>query len=1040
MSASLPDFTSSQWEFLSVMAAFDMPVSLDVIAQLVQLPPSHFFELMRTCESLSWIYQDETGAVGLTNTLPQDARSKIQKINSINKLIALAEHIKLNHLADKIPQKAYDNLLMHSRQKGLTLRDEMSLTIKTLKEGQRDFAKKHMRQIDLLLPSVEAASAENAWFIPASIRLAEYCIARGVEISIVIKLLTKTIVMAEAVGDQRSWAMAHLILGRACWFQGRITDAVSYLALGKEKTEELGDQDILAYASWFIAIYYVLQGYLNKAESYLKAVTQHAMQKEEYILAYEAPILLVYCDINRGDFHRAIGTIDFFRRAAIKRKDYYSATFYRAQLGIGLWVIGKREEAIFHLEGTRTDALAADNIVGYWVSLHVLSCLYLHEGNFDKGLPLFEESLKIAGQAEIVNYVFHPIFLESYFNAEQAGCKLPDEWRFDAFFERIMAEPNIDLQGVALRLRAVRGVAAGEDEELILKDLQDSEALLEKCEDSLQLAKTKMEMVRYYLRNQNDKKARSLANEVYYRELTGYSEMFFPDDLEFLLEDEKMESAGGRDYGTSLEPIFRILEELFSAPDDAMRLELFLSTLSRFFRAERSGVFVFGEEKQQTPELRTARNLSRSIIGDQNFHHSMAMIMASYRGKKPILSKGEMDAAHALDKGCLSAMCLPLLTATGVRAVLYFDNSYLPNCFDFVSLPMLESLGHHLAGILEKQEARAAASAQAESSQQNVRIVLPAPSDFSGVDIIIKDQKMIRLLNQARRLAESEAPILILGETGSGKEVIAQWIHNNSARHDKPFVVVDLTTIPENLMESELFGHEKGAFTGAHSQTIGRVEISEGGTLFFDEIGEISLQLQVKLLRLLEQKTFTRVGGTKTKRADFRLVAATNRNLFDEVRAGRFREDLYYRLNTLELTIPPLRERKGDIVSLAHHFITYYAKKYNKPPLMLTDEQIAVMKKYKWPGNVRELKHVIERAVLVSESDRLELVFPNMQESPTAETPFSDFPSLDEIQRRYIRFVLDHTDGRISGPGNASDILDINRTTLNSRMRKLGMR
>ena len=466
-------------------------------------------------------------------------------------------------------------------------------------------------------------------------------------------------------------------------------------------------------------------------------------------------------------------------------------------------------------------------------------------------------------------------------------------------------------------------------------------------------------------------------------------------------------------------------------------MDLFLSTLSRFFRAERSGIFVFGDNGI---ELKTARNLSRSIIGDQNFQSSMELIVTCHKIKEPILSKNLRNTGGALYKGCLSAICLPILKEVDVKAVLYFDNSYLPNCFDFVSPAMLESLARQLSVILERQEIGIQHTIGSPIPANKAGVIIPAPSEFGGIDVIITDHKMVKLLNQAKHLAESDAPILILGETGAGKEVVAQWIHNRSSRNDKPFVIVDLTTISENLVESELFGHEKGAFTGAHRQKIGRIEIAEEGTLFFDEIGEISPQLQIKLLRLLEQKTFTRVGGTKTKKADFRLIAATNRNLLDEVKAGRFREDLYYRINALELTIPPLRERKSDIVALAHHFLAYYAKKYNKKVSRLTEDQLRTMKNYSWPGNIRELKHVIERAVLVSEEDRLDFNFSNQSECLPLEGFFANFPSLDEVQRRYIQFVLNHTGGKNSGTGGAAEILKMKRTSIISRMKKLGMR
>ncbi len=949
MSMERCDFTSSQWVFLSIMAAFDSPVSLDVIAQLSPLPLGLLIELIRKCESYGWVYLDDNGAYGLSDILPDDVKQKLGRVNSPEKLAKIVRRIKSKGLIDKIPREAFLDLLHKSEGENLTIKGEMTLAIEALKEGKRDIAEKHISQIDRLLPSVGESSSGKAWFVSEGIRLSEYCRARYISSRTNILILEKIISMSQEIGDERNWAIANLLLGRIYWLRDKLCDALLYLEKGKEKAEELGDHDILSHASFYIGVYYFIQGYLNKAANYLEPATQDIWASEEYLLGCEAPNLISYCYMNRCDFQRAISTLDFFRQLAIKHRDHFTASYYRALLGINLWIAGKREEAVFHLEGAMADALSADNASAYWLSHEGLCYLYFSEGAIDQGVPLFKRMLQLANEVGIVPWIYHPAFFESYFNAEQAGAELPAEWRFDALFERIMREPNIDLQGTALRLRAVKSITEGKDEASIFKDLQDSETLLEKCEDSFQLAKTRIEIVRYYLRNNQYEKAAGLAYNIY-RQLTVYSEIFFPDDLRFLLEQTKIDAA----TPVTLEPTIRILEELFSRPE-TIRMDLLLSTLSGFFRAERSGIFVFSRGKTELPELQMARNLSRSIISDQNFRRHMDMIKACYQSQKPILENLPKEAFGSKEKRHVSVICMPLLRER-VQAVLYFDNSYIPNCFDFVDLPMLESLGRYLSGILARQESGMLDADEPLYSPVNAGCVIHDSLDLSGIDILVKDKKMVKTLNQATHLAESDAPVLILGETGVGKEVVSQWIHRHSARRDKPFVVVDLTTIPENLIDSELFGHEKGAFTGAHQKKIGRVEMAEGGTLFFDEIGEIPQHLQVKLLRLLEQKTFMRVGGTKTKTADFRLVAATNRNLLTEVKAGHFREDLYFRLNTLELSIPPLRERVEDVSVLVRHFIMYFAKKYKKKILPITKDQVSALKNYTWPGNVRELK------------------------------------------------------------------------------------
>jgi transcriptional regulator with PAS, ATPase and Fis domain len=258
-------------------------------------------------------------------------------------------------------------------------------------------------------------------------------------------------------------------------------------------------------------------------------------------------------------------------------------------------------------------------------------------------------------------------------------------------------------------------------------------------------------------------------------------------------------------------------------------------------------------------------------------------------------------------------------------------------------------------------------------------------------------------------------------------------------RSEGVVVVVDCATIPENLVESELFGYEKGAFTGADKQKLGRVELAHNGTLFLDEIGELPLHLQTKLLKTLEEKTFVRIGGGRSIRSDFRLIAATNRTLKDEVAAGRFREDLFYRLNVFPLSMPPLREREEDITELARYFVDLYARKYGRQGLELSRKDIDMMMRYAWPGNVRELKNVIERAVILTKDKELQIpLFPTGSQTG-AKATFDDLTTLDELQRRYIKHVFEYTKGKVSGPGGAAEILGMKRTSLYSRMKALGM-
>jgi formate hydrogenlyase transcriptional activator len=288
-------------------------------------------------------------------------------------------------------------------------------------------------------------------------------------------------------------------------------------------------------------------------------------------------------------------------------------------------------------------------------------------------------------------------------------------------------------------------------------------------------------------------------------------------------------------------------------------------------------------------------------------------------------------------------------------------------------------------------------------------------------------------------VAPTDATVLLQGETGTGKELLARALHQLSDRRDRPFVAVNCAAIPAGLLESELFGHERGAFTGALAQRVGRFELAHQGTLFLDEIGELPLDLQPKLLRVLQEHEFERVGGTRTRHADVRLVVATNRELAQMVDAGQFRADLYYRLNVFPITIPPLRQRPEDIPLLVRHFVRHYARRLRKRIDTIPAEALAALTRYEWPGNVRELQNVIERAVILSPGPVLQLAWgARLQSQPAAGLP-ARVRTLQEVEREHILRVLQDTNRVVGGPNGAAARLGLRRTTLLYRMEKLGI-
>jgi DNA-binding NtrC family response regulator len=305
--------------------------------------------------------------------------------------------------------------------------------------------------------------------------------------------------------------------------------------------------------------------------------------------------------------------------------------------------------------------------------------------------------------------------------------------------------------------------------------------------------------------------------------------------------------------------------------------------------------------------------------------------------------------------------------------------------------------------------------------------------------IIGRSPQILQVLDFVSQVARTDTSVLILGESGTGKEGIAESIHQLSERSQKPLIKVNCAGLPSSLIESELFGHEKGAFTGAHERRLGKFEQAQGGSIFLDEIGEMPLEMQSKLLRVLQEKEIERIGGKGAFKVDVRIIAATNRNLETEVADGRFRMDLYYRLNVFPISVPPLRERPADIPLLAEHFISKFSQKFSRGIRSVSDQAMAVLKSYKWPGNVRELENLIERNLLLSQSPVIDKIV--FLSSPQAAELTGSLPgrikTIDEVERDHILSILKVCNGRIYGAGGAAELLNIPPTTLSSKIKRL---
>ncbi len=470
------------------------------------------------------------------------------------------------------------------------------------------------------------------------------------------------------------------------------------------------------------------------------------------------------------------------------------------------------------------------------------------------------------------------------------------------------------------------------------------------------------------------------------------------------------ESKDPKESYERLKKLYEITALLNSSLDPRTLAEGLVGLLLESLGADTVAVVLEGAEPLgRTRGSRGQVEISHAVL--ERARHDRKALLVSCAVDDPGLAKRESVVKERIS----SMICAPLIRGERWMGALYVDLRKSKRKFTDDELAFATAAAHQAALAFENAEKYSRAVAAA-----------PGDAKILGEDPVFRDALLL-----AEKAAATDATVLILGESGTGKELVARLVHDRSPRRGGPFVAINCAALVETLLESELFGHEKGAFTGAVKMTPGKFEIANGGTVFLDEIGELSPGLQAKLLRVLQEKTFYRVGGTRAITADARIVAATNRELARAVKEGKFREDLYYRLSVVAVTIPPLRARKADVATLARSFVERLGAKLKKPKLALSKRAVDALTSYSWPGNVRELENVLERAAILSD-DAIDSVMLPQGEARVDEMPIN----LDAMEKICIERALRKTGGK---KGEAAELLGISWPTLNKKIRDYGI-
>ncbi len=1029
-------FSDEQWRFLAVVDILGESALLDVVGEVVPLKPGPLFMLLDTAKDMGWLKQDAAHRLGLTKDVPAWALDKMREIGRNEDLGSVLDKLCDLGAEKQLSSRDYLDLLRRcGRHEGLA-EALLGQAYESLVDKDYHSAWDGLASaLDTIRTHLDA-NRMTSEFISGALDFSNLSFLLGKGFAKLPELLLRAQELSALLGDQRSHALINLHLGRIFYFSNRRKDALLALNVGLTEVEDLGDYEMKCRAAEFLGLCYYMQGMFREARTHLERADELYGNPGPFTVpAPMAPLLLGYCLIYLGEMHQALGSLDCNWRLAMERGEHALASALRSTLGTLLVLLNKKREAKVHLEAALEQATSIGSDLTQYLISGGIAMGHMLDGEATKARQVLEKSFRRSAEIGMARQYSSPWILEMTFKMERLGLPPVKNHGFSEAVEQIWQEENVHLKGVALRLQAKLAQEGGRKPEAITAMFEKSMEYLQCSGDSVQLAKTLLAMARHQKSMGRGDEARTLAKRAW-NTLGGYAEAFFPDDMRPLLEQRDLsesKEAGKRDF---LNRYLALMESLLPLEDQEEILYKTVAATNRLFGAERGALFWFpGGKPTDTPLIRATANLTKGEVSGDDFKDLLDLVIRSFRENRPILTRFHHGApAGNIRHKVAAAVCLPITVGNGLRGVLYHDNTFMDDCFDFLDEALIQRLVGHISSYVERIINE---SLQAQKSVALGPDVSLCASHNDGENLVFRSSVMQRLIGQVDKAAAADSSILILGETGVGKELLARRIHANSGRGEGAFVVVDATTIPESLFESELFGHEKGSFTGADRQKRGRLELADGGTLFIDEVGELPLSTQAKFLRALQEKSFSRVGGLRSINSDFRLVAATNRDLAAQVSAGRFREDLYYRLNVVPVTLPPLRERKEDIAYLAQFFLQRYAKKYNRADLLLFPEQQAKLEGYFWPGNVRELENVMERAVLLS-ADRLEVNLP-LDVGPKADSPFDGRPTLDEMQRTYIRQVLNSTNGKMGGPGGAAEILGMKRTSLYSRMRALGM-
>lgn len=1023
-----PEISDSENYILSLAALFDGEFSIDWIQELTKAKTTTMLMLLEKACQEELLNKKDIGVFSFP-----DSKIKTQ----LKTLIPKNEREKLHKkIATLMINEAIDNeqAIMTAASQLINISNDLDGCRILFDAGERyrqkGLSKKALKYYEKVIQELKEKNGvqEEILFVKTIIGYSKDRLALNTPEK-TVSLLKEALTRVEKLNLKPLEAIIYLHLASVEYQSLRYTSAQRYFHKGSELAKATHDPMVQKTLDTSSILHYCYSGRFVAAIKKYESLEAVLSKKEpRYRLSMKFGIMLGLSYALTGQISQGLGMVNQVRDDALSSSDQDAAA--RASIYIA-WILMMKND----LKGA-TNQLGevlkfSEKMDLFTKSIATLiqAHIFFEKNDFDKSHKALIKTLKVRNPHSFTlrGHLFEfCLAMERGIYPIIHGLSLEKEIQ-----NAIDMGNNIYNEGMAYRYRAIWQQKKNEPNEKVLSNLNHSLTLLEESGVQYEIAKTKEVLGRYFMEQKDITKAKEYvqaAAKIFQKQC----EQDVADDLKHLLEDFQIKE-------DLFEEILNFGPEILKIQDIKKVGLQILSTIIKVTEAERGAIFLYPAESGRPGiELLAGKNLSREDLETPEFELSSRMIIETAKtGQSSLNTIDSSENELPQNQVIKSRICVPLLRREKTIGILYHDNRLFPNQFKKQDLKILSYFASFAAIALENAHAyEKIQSMNQKLSKERNYLEEQQLENLQTQDFVAVSPAINKVLSMVERVSDTDATVLILGDTGVGKEVIARAIHQHSSRKDKPFIKVNCSAFSEDLIASELFGHEKGSFTGADKQRIGRFELADTGTLFLDEIGDISKDIQVRLLRVLQTKRFERVGSSQSLHSDFRLLTATNRNLEKAVAEGRFREDLYYRLNVFPIYVPSLRDRMEDISPLACHFLKKYSEKMNKEFKGIPENEMNKLLSYHWPGNVRELENVIERGVILNSGVLFAIPELSVEGRDTSN---SSQLTLEEMERGFILDTVQKVNWKIHGPGGAAELLGMNHSTLYSRMKKLGI-